>query len=172
MMAGLRANPHSRWLVLGIIALLALALLLLQWPPSPLPFPTRFGDLEAQEILRGSEARSIVDEMHGKGVTPKENVIVRYEGARGRAVLYLSAYDAPTIARREMERMAGLIERGHPVFVHFRRLSIRDVPMCLCLGMGQAHYFFSFSRGVYWLAVDPAIAQETIVRFVEALQKS
>lgn len=123
--------------------------------------PPSLGSLKRAKELRGNEATEIIDKMHGKGVTAKENVIAVYSAADGNAVVYLSVYGSEKEATEARERMAARIRNGNETFGQYQSMTVEGWPVSFCLGLGQAHFFFSHGESLYWLAVDISCSSPT-----------
>lgn len=130
------------------------------------PLPGTIGALELVESHEGDRASEIINTLHEKIVSGDEDFVGRYKGPDGEAILYASVYDTPERARDAEARMISRISNGTPLFGHFLRLSVRDKEISMCLGGGHAHYFFAADDRLYWLTVDPEIAQQTAEEFV------
>jgi len=147
----------------GICIAVAIFFFLVKPQRAALGLPKDILHLHLNEEYRGDEAKGIVDKMHLKSVAPDENAIGMYRSSNGCAALYLSRYQTSEAAVAQCEKMTGLIREGREsVFTHFRELSIHERKVYLCLGLGQAHYFFLTGKDLYWLAVDLPIAQASI----------
>jgi hypothetical protein len=72
-----------------VVAVLAFFLYLRkgEQPPS---LPARLGEMGLAEQFEGATAQWMIDQLHGRGVTPRENIIGLYEGGGVRAALYVS----------------------------------------------------------------------------------
>lgn len=124
--------------------------------------PKILGPLNLAQAVSGSDARVLVNKMHGRAVTPLENVVGTYKGDEGSAKLYVSYYPSPDSARAVAQEMARRIERGMPPFAHFRTFEEGRDPVFMCLGLGQAHFFFACKERLYWLASDIGVAEESL----------
>ena len=56
------------------------------------------------------------------------------------------------------------LEKG--AFSHFLEFQVQNEKVYLCLGLGQAHYFFLHEKDIYWWAVDLQIAQASMQELV------
>lgn len=161
-------NPKSwiRWQVLVPIPILGGLILYLFVVPEEGEVPFRLGGLELRRTLDKQESARIINHLHGKGVTPIENVIGLYESEAGEAVVYKSKYSTAIEAQAALKRMASLIEEGNPIFDNYRIEVIRGKQISFCVGQGQDHYFFSAGDKLYWLAVDFPISRKTAEHLV------
>jgi hypothetical protein len=137
-----------------------------------LELPKSILQLRLTEEIRGKQAQEMVDAMHKKSVTPDENVIGTYFSIDGGAKLYISLYDSRTIAEEQFEKMIDLIRKGGGTFTHFRELQVQNERVYLCLGLGQAHYFFLHEKELYWWAVDLQIAQASMQELIEIVKNT
>lgn len=74
--------------------------------------PTRVSTFKLTNQLTGEAAMSMINHLHGKGVTPTENLIGFYSGEGGTATLYGSRYANESESTQVMERMAQRIRQG------------------------------------------------------------
>ncbi len=128
--------------------------------------PVMLGTFKRTNQLTGEAATSMIDHLHGKGVTPTENLIGFYSGEGGTATLYVSRYMNESEPTHVMERMAQRIRQGNPIFGDFKEYTVAGKRVAECYGMDQVHYFFSHDVRLYWLGVDPARAQETLEELI------
>jgi|WetSurMetagenome_2_1015567.scaffolds.fasta_scaffold21631_5 hypothetical protein len=150
-----------RWIAAAIVAI-ALALVAVEYSLSGHGVPKILGTLSLAQAVSGSDARVLVNKMHGRAVTPQDNVVGTYKGAGGSAKLYVSYYPSADSARNVAFRMAGRIESGIPPFEHFRTYEEGKNPVFMCLGLGQAHFFFVCNERLYWLASDIGVAEAAL----------
>lgn len=132
-----------------------------------------FDELNGMRITKqisGEEAQKVIDKLHGKSVTPVDNSIIFYKGENGEAILYVSFYSDTNDAVAGYNKMVELISDGNEVFGHFHAYEINSQPLSMCLGMGQAHYFFYKNHFLYWLSCDMPIAQATVVDLINKLK--
>lgn len=131
--------------------------------------PGSLSELKLVKITSGSEAAQIVNRMHGKNVTPNDNVIGHYQGNKGEVTLYVSVYNSPSEANQAERKMRDRIATGNGAFTHYRLLTLYDKPVVMCLGMGLVHYFFSHQTKLYWLAADTSLAQQTLIVLLQTM---
>lgn len=142
---------------------IALAVLFVpQFARRPLALPAELGNLRLQQHIFGDEARRIINQMHGKGVTPRDNAIGLYTDESGTATLYLSVYGEEEEATQTMGRMIKGINTGFTPFSDYEEQIVDGQRVSFCTGDGQAHYFFAAGTSLYWLAADFPIAEETL----------
>lgn len=155
------------YFVVPMLSVALLALSSLSCQTSDL-LPSELGGLRRMAHEDGGRASEIINAMHGKGVTPKENLIGVYRGTGATAVLYISVFQTEQQSRTEFLAMAAAIGAGNPVFTRCRSVEIEGRQMSCCSGMDQAHYFFSAGGRLFWLAVDSTVAERSaraLVRF-------
>lgn len=134
-------------------------------------FPVMLGTFKLTNQLTGEAAMSMINHLHGKGVTPTENLIGFYSGEGGTATLYVSRYTNESEPAQVMERMAQRIRQGNPIFGDFKEHTVAGKRVAECYGMDQVHYFFSHGVRLYWLGVDPARAEETLEELMRIAAK-
>ena len=121
--------------------------------------PKLLGTLSLAQSIAGSDARVLVNKLHGRAVTPQDNVVGTYKGDEGSATLYVSYYPSADSARNVSLAMANRIATGLAPFEHFRTFEEGRNPVFMCLGLGQAHFFFVCNQRLYWLASDIGVAE-------------
>jgi hypothetical protein len=121
--------------------------------------PKLLGTLSLAQSVAGSDARVLVNKMHGRAITPQDNVVGTYKGDDGSATLYVSYYPSADSARNVARAMAHRIEAGIGPYEHFRTFAEGRDPVFMCLGLGQAHFFFVCNDRLYWLASDIGVAE-------------
>lgn len=152
-----------------IVAAFALVMAYVVFGLKSKPLPPAIGGLVLEETLEGGQAREMLNQMHGKDMTPEQNRIGYYGGPGGRAVLYVSEYPTVIRASSAFELMSTRIARGSGPFTQYNTRNIEGRNISLCLGLGQTHYFFVDQDVVYWLAVDLPVASvsaEALVDYV------
>ena len=130
--------------------------------------PGSLGGLTLSSSLAGAEARALVDRMHGKGVTPGRTAAGEYAGTGGRATLYVSEYSTPEAAREAETMMKTTMQEGNNVFSPVSDRTIDGHLIHMCTGLEQVHLFFASGQALYWLAVDPGIAEQTASALVQS----
>ncbi len=125
--------------------------------------PQSIGSLQLEKLQVGEAAKLEINRLHGKHIDFREGCVATYVGGGKTAKVWLSQYDSEAKATEANKRMAQKIQAMEGKrFWHFRETSIRDIPVNLVMGQGQAHYFFQKGKKVIWLAVDPAEAETTV----------
>jgi hypothetical protein len=124
--------------------------------------PQELGALELDRAVVGNDARAIVDRMHGRTVTPSRSAVGYYSGPGGKAALYVSRYAHSDSATAVLARMAKRIDRPGGPFDQLRLLPADRNRTYMCLGLGQAHFFFACREYLVWLSVDIPLAQTTL----------
>jgi hypothetical protein len=152
-----------RWIA-GAIIVIVLAVVAVQFSLTGHGVPKILGTLSLAQAVSGSDARILVNKMHGRTVTPQDNVVGTYTGEEGSAKLYVSTYPSADSARNVARAMARRIESGIPPFEHFRTYEEGRDPVFMCLGLGQAHFFFVCNERLYWLASDIGVAEDALAQ--------
>ena len=154
---------------IAFVVIVAVALVLLPWTTAPdFTLPTMLGSLQLTGGHSREEAREIVNRMHGKSVSPDQNLIGNYRSPEGEATLYVSLYGEPSAAAKDFRRMLHLIQPGGPVFRDFQQMSVAGKEVAFCRGLGQWHYFFARGNALYWLAADEPVAEMAILHLLES----
>ena len=112
------------WLaaIAALIVIAAIIAVLPYFRSAETTIPTTLGDLRLTKEIRGNEAKAIINQMHGKGVTPTDNMIGVYTSSKGTATIYLSEYDTPAQAEETSRQMVHGIEKGTSPFSDFKKL--------------------------------------------------
>ncbi len=162
----------TKWIPLTAAAVIvgAVCLLLPRFFHRDLELPKRLGSLPLRQEIRGEKARAVINNMHGKGVTPKDNMIAAYENTNGAATVYLSVYDNQTESEKTFTQMVQGIEKGTGPFTELQTITVQGQQVSFCLGFGQAHYFFSMEESMYWITADFAVAEESVAELIRALK--
>jgi hypothetical protein len=161
-----------KWIVLSglFIVIVGAVFVLPRYMLKDLELPKSLGSLQLQKEIRGEQARALINNMHGKGVTPKDNMIAVYGDNSGSATAYLSVYDSRSQSEETFQQMTRGIEKGTSPFSDFKRMTIRGQEISFCVGFGQAHYFFFLDESVYWLTADFGVAEEAVRELIGALK--
>jgi hypothetical protein len=164
----------TKWIVLAcVVGIVGVVYLILpRFIRKDLELPKALGSLVLREEVQGAKAQAIINKMHGKGVTPKDNMIAAYENGDGSATVYLSVYTNQAESQETIAQMVRGIEKGTSPFSELRTITIRGQEMSFCMGFGQTHYFFYIDNSVYWMTADFAVAEEAASELVRALKGS
>ncbi len=147
----------------AILGTLAVVLFLYVGKGDKDPFlPVKLGEMKLARHLGGEAAQGMIDHLHGKAVTPLESFIGFYEDNGAQATLYVSVYANASEATDVDRKMGQRIRTGNPVFRDIKDISVAGQAISECIGMGQIHYFFSRDAVLYWIGVDPPVAQQTL----------
>lgn len=133
------------------------------------PFENLNG-MKLTKKISGQEAQTMINKLHGKSVTPNVSEVIFYKSEKGEAVLYISGYPDSTGAKNDYYKMVSLIQNGNEVFGHFHEFNIDNQKLSMCLGLGQAHYFFYNNHNLFWLSTNYQIAQSTVVDLLNKLK--
>lgn len=164
---------NKKTLTIGAVVLVLAAAAVFFFPrltAERLELPPSLGSLQLRQTYTGNEAGELINQMHGKGVTPKSNAIGLYSGAGGSATLYLSVYNEEREAVKVRNKMISGIQTGYTPFTDLERRTFEGHDISYCIGDGQAHYFFSTGTSLYWLAVDFQIAPPTLEALLASLR--
>lgn len=164
-----RSVPYSKaklWVGLIVLAVVGIVIYGVLTSEQRIELPVRLATFTLTEQLTGDAAARMIDHLHGKGVTPAENLIGFYSGEGGTATLYVSRYPNESEPVRVMERMAQRIREGNPIFGDYTERTVAGKRVAACVGMGQRHFFFAHGVTLYWLGVDSARAEETLEELI------
>ncbi|WP_031387149.1 hypothetical protein [Desulfonatronum thiodismutans] len=129
--------------------------------------PRSIAGMTLINLLDGAEAAKIIDRMHHGDVATQDNFIATYQGLRGSATYYVSLYEDPARAVKDMEEMARIMGKEGHGFSHLMRRSREEIPFYMALGQGQAHYFLARDIELIWLAVDVDIAEQALEEILQ-----
>jgi hypothetical protein len=132
--------------------------------------PESLGSLVLRHAVTGAAAAAAVNRMHGRSVAEAWNAIGYYGSSQGGAVLYVILYPSGEKAREAEERMGAKLESGEYVFQGYRKGMVDGMPVAVCMGLGQAHFIFSHHRSLYWLSVQPSLADEVLRALIVSLR--
>ncbi|MCX6133863.1 MAG: hypothetical protein NTU47_08625 [Ignavibacteriales bacterium] len=136
----------------------------------PADLPTRLGPLKLSDRMQGQAARSFINRMHDKNITPKNSIMGRYREGNDEASLYVSIYTTQSSAAEASKRMTRLIKAGHRVFSRYKQLTHGKIEVGQCEGLGQTHFFFQHQKRLYWLSADPRcsdVTLQSLLKFVD-----
>lgn len=154
-------NMSTRNTIVGLAALLLWAGVFSCAQKHSALLPTNLKGLRLQNTVQGQAAEAMINRLHNKEVTAKDNYIGHYQGQGAKAVLYVSKFQSQQEAEALLASMSDRIKTNSNTFGHFRRMSARGLTVYSVLGLGQVHYFYQEGHVLIWLAVDPTVAQET-----------
>lgn len=122
--------------------------------------PQSLAGLTLATSLEGAEAMTSVERLHGKGLGAglDEAWVGDYRGA-GTATLWVSRSPAVEDAEVLLVRMTDRIAEGDSPFTGLTPIETDGVSVYRLEGMGQVHYYFRIGRDVYWLGIDPTLAE-------------
>ena len=153
-------RPLLRLLLAAVLVLAVY--LLVRLSVSSTSVPEKLGVLQLERAVTGDDARAIVDRLHGRAVSPSRSTVGIYGGGGGTATLYVSRYARADSAAAVLEKMVEGIDRPGSPFDHLRLLPAAQHSTYMCLGMGQAHFFFACREQLIWLSVDIPLAQAAL----------
>jgi hypothetical protein len=168
---GAERIPVRGWIASAVVVLIGLVLLLTEWRTEEHQLPVSLGRMRLTQVVRGADAQSMVDRMHGKGVAPKENLVGSYGSGDSTATVFVSYYDDARIPVLQMERMADLIRYRTFEFSGLTRGTVEGVDVCECRTMGLPQAFFALDRGLYWMSASEASGPDALRHLVRALKR-
>ncbi|MBU2600939.1 MAG: hypothetical protein KKA32_02055 [Actinobacteria bacterium] len=134
--------------------------------------PPTLGGLPLADLAKGDEARAQVEQLHGKslGAGLEAAWTATYGSVSGSgmadATLWISRAARAEDARTLFERMTDRISEGNSPFEGLRPMRWDDVEGYALDGMGQKHYYFLVGSDLYWIAVDPAVAEAVVAELL------
>jgi hypothetical protein len=150
------------WTGLLVLAVAAAGVPLLLVTLLESPVPPSLGGLTRVRLVTGIEAEGIVNRLHGRSVSTRENAIGTFAGPQGSATVYLTVYGSVSSAQTAEQRMEERIDSGDFGFSHVNRMTFEGKRVAACVGVGQVHFFYSRGNRLYWLTSDYAVAREAL----------
>ena len=132
--------------------------------------PSTLGAFRLVHALQGEEALQAINRLHGKGVAGEESYVAHYEKDGAIAMLYVSKARSVDQAARQVQRMAERIKEGNTPFYHLKESQREGTTVYSVLGQDQIHYFYRRDATVIWLAVDPRVAREALVKVFDQIR--
>lgn len=160
-----------RWLflvVLGIGVWVATLVVFISGPPQPVSIPPSIADLPLRAHLFGPEAAAEIERLHRRRI-PMSGAAVAIYG-EGNAVLWVSEAWIPLGAWVLEQRMTQRIRTAETPFTLKEEREVNGVRVYVLEGTGQMHYYFHVGARLYWLAVDPPLAEvalDDLLRFAQ-----
>lgn len=120
--------------------------------------PGRIAGMPLREYLDGEQARTQVEQLHGKGLGAglDEAWLAAY-GDSEPATLWVSRSVRLEDAKALMDRMKTKIAGGGSPFTNPQTLTVQGIEVEALDGMGQKHYYFRVDKDLYWLAIAPRL---------------
>ncbi|MCF7796212.1 MAG: hypothetical protein K9N11_10490 [Lentisphaeria bacterium] len=141
-----------------ILVLTMLFLLLATWTCSSKAdnskLPQAIAGETLSEVVRGSDATKIINDMHGKSLGTDEYVIGYYGPKENKNILYLSIFPDEQSAKQDFMDMSMKMSRGTPVFSPLKVMNKGDKVQFTTLGMGKAHFIFRDNETLIWWQGD------------------
>lgn len=121
--------------------------------------PEKIGSSRRNGIRTGTEAREIIDRLHGLKVSTEENLIATY-GQDKMDLLYVSSYTNNLLARKAFGLMTRKIAKTKAgPFYHVMPLKKYGGRAFITLGMGATHYIFFSGRFLIWFQTYQSFGQ-------------
>ncbi len=119
--------------------------------------------MRLEKYLSGKKAEETINKMHISGrVAGDKNEIGFYSSDTLNAVLYVSKFKNPEVARQKLAEMLIKIAHGETPFSLHNQVNVGDKRIFVVFGMGQAHYIYTNKDELIWLSVDFPISLETL----------
>ncbi|OGO31637.1 MAG: hypothetical protein A2Z29_03150 [Chloroflexi bacterium RBG_16_56_11] len=137
--------------------------------------PARLGDMELSGVVRGADAVTQVNRLHGLDVRLSDAVIASYAHSSpyhgdSHATIWMGwAGDAGTAATL-VDRMVESINKGDSPFSNLRRISVGQSKVFQLDGPGGQNFFYQSEKrdeAVIWASIeagDVSIALEQVVK--------
>lgn len=120
--------------------------------------PAALGGLALGDVVRGDEARAVLERMHGVPLPGAEHLIAEFGEAGERITLYVSVYPEEEGARADLRRMAARLVAGTPVFSPLEVERMGPGARFRTEGLGFRHLFYRQGRTLVWLQAPPGRA--------------
>jgi hypothetical protein len=126
--------------------------------PATALVPASIAGVPLSGWVQGEAARTQVEQLHGKvlGAGMDEAWVAEY--GDGQAVLWVTRAVLPADARDLYTRMVDRIALGESPFSDQQPIGVPGVEGYSLDGLGQRHFYFMIGGDVYWLAIDPELA--------------
>lgn len=134
----------------------------------PQMLPQSLGELKLEKFLVGKEAKEFINQMHVSGmVAGDKNEIGFYSLDTLKAIIYISKFKSPEIAKQKLEQMLIKIAHGGTPFALHNQFIIENRDIYLIFGMGQAHYIYTDKNELIWLSADFPISLKVLHSFLK-----
>jgi len=109
--------------------------------------------LKLVRLVTGDEAIKAIDELHGVPIDAVRGFIADYEGAHGKATIWVSEATSEDLAERQIEIMINKMKNSkRSPFSHYRVSDAEGIRVIGFDGMGQVHYVFRDNKWVCWIS--------------------
>lgn len=129
--------------------------------------PKEFFGLKLTVLKDDEEAANFVNKLHSKPVAAVKNKIGFYEGAPGKAAIYLTIYDNNDSAHSAEKKMIIKMTKEKTIFVDGEFIVINDETVYECFGMGQTHFIFVRGNVLFWVSVDNYFAKRFLADYLD-----
>lgn len=129
-----------------------------------------YAGLFLKKRLTGSSAKKFVDRLHSQEVSSSKNEIGFYKWKDSEAVIYVTDYETPDQAIAEGLKMIHKIDPGHKIFSQGQFFVSGGKQIYHCFGMGQTHFIFSNQEQLFWISVEPTMAEPFLSAVLTAIQ--
>jgi len=131
--------------------------------------PEAINGLVRNKKLQGTEAEQYVNRLHMQNVVANKSEIGFYETSENTAIIYITHYNQADTATNELNRMIKKIQTEKTPFVQGENISINEINVFRCFGLGQTHYVFSRDNILFWVSADTLMAEEFIEEYLERI---
>ncbi len=138
--------------------------------------PERLGNLELIGIVRGAEAMTQLNRLHGLDINLADAFVAVYTHSspyhgNSHATIWVGRVESTEAASRLTQRMVDSINEGGSAFNNLQRLTVADHEVFQVDGSGGRHFFYNSQKqreAVVWLTIE---ADDPLPILKEALNK-
>ncbi len=146
-------------------------------PRKQLDVPELLGNLELIGTVRGAEAMTQINRLHGLDIDLADAFVATYTHSspyhgNSQATIWVGRAENTEAASRLTQRMVDSINEGGSAFNNLQRLTVADLEVFQVDGSGGRHFFYNSGKqreAVVWLTIeadDPLpILKETVKIF-------
>ena len=133
------------------------------------PLPESLNGYKRTQFLQGKEAEEFVNRLHLKTVVSKKSEIAFYQKNQEDLKIYITHYASAESAETEKQKMVDKIIQTPGIFIKGKNLTIEDLDVFRCFGMGQTHYIFNIAEKLFWVSCDTMTAADFISYYLDYL---
>ena len=127
--------------------------------------PIKLAGLDKVAELTGDAALQQIETMHPNEFPLTGAVVGTYEGKGTRAMMWIAVNPSEGMAPAMAAQMADAIGGEETPFSEPVEI---EPGIWKSEGMQQVHYFFAEGNGVWWLSVDPSVAEQALRQALDA----
>ena len=126
--------------------------------PAPLPIPPTVAGLSLRAHLFGQDAADEINRLHRGNFRLTGAAVALYGDAA--ATVWIGGTQDVSRASLITSQMTKSIARSNNPFTPVGERQLRGIDVYELTGMGQIHYYFQVGNRIYWLAVEPYLADQ------------